>query len=87
MSSYKGPTGDDPSIDSEYAIKRTEVILNEIPEKDKMSWQSHHDHYVKAYIDATKNGVSLDEIEMGEYQLAMNREQAGLVKPLKLKEN
>lgn len=70
------------SGDSEYAIKRNEAIVKEIPEKDKFNWQTHHDHYVKKYREAISSGIQLNQVELGQYELAMLRERQGYVKPL-----
>jgi len=70
------------TIDSEYAIKRNEAIQKQLTEKDKFTWQQHHDYYVKKYNEVSLAHTKLNETEQNQYKLAMLREKQGLVKPL-----
>lgn len=73
---------DPQGIDNEYAVRRSEAIQREIPDKDKFNWQEHHDYYVKKYQDFVSMGKTLEQVEMKQYELAMLREKQGFVKPL-----
>ena len=73
---------DNQTIDNEYAVRRNEAIQKELTEKDKFTWQQHHDYYVKKYNGALLKKIELNKIEQDQYELAMLREKQGLVKPL-----
>ncbi len=42
------------------------------------AWQRHHDHYVTAYLRGELTG----KFELRQYQIAIDREKRGQVKPL-----
>jgi len=70
------------TIDNEYAVRRSEAIQKGLTEKDKFTWQQHHDYYVKKYFQAKTQNQTLTSVEIKEYELAMIREKQGLVNPL-----
>lgn len=85
MPSYKGPSADQPTIDSEYSLKRNEAITKQYPDTAQFvarTMQQHHDYFVKKYLEVQEKGESLTEKEMEEYEIAMIRERQGLVSPL-----
>ncbi len=45
--------------------------------------QQQHDYFVQMYLDAKAAGKELNEKDMKEYELAMFREQKGIVNPLR----
>lgn len=85
MPTYKGPSADQSTIDSEYALKRNEAITKQYPDTAQFvarTMQQHHDYYVQMYLDAIKDGKQLEEKDLKEYELAMLRERQGIVNPL-----
>ena len=82
MATYSGPTT--PTIDSEYAVSRTEAIKKDNPNTANFiarTMQQHHDYFVTMFREAEKQGNELGKKDMEEYKIAMWRERKGLVKP------
>lgn len=77
------PTKPFQNQDREFAAKHYRRVTTRKPAQQLLTPQEHHDKYVKLYKESLASGSYLNQEQFMEYQLALAREKAGEVKPLK----
>lgn len=78
---YTNPMTSKPKpFASDFARKRFHRALTHKPKPQTLTPQEHYNTYIKMYRECLASGSYLSQEEFMEYQLALSREKAGVVK-------